>query len=122
MADTPEPDPGRWRRVKVTVIGALIALAAGIVLSSIYTSIRYGGSPLDSIFGKKRGSPSAGKLAYDRNTNSFVGIIKSEGYSVKRATQVYYIERAGGELIELPKSLIEVRDRPPPQPVPDRQN
>jgi hypothetical protein len=112
MEDSSEPNSDRWRRVKVTLAGAVIALVAGLALSVIYTSIRYGGSPLDKLFGRNRGSPVAGKLAYDRNSNVFIGIIKSEGYSVKRATQVYYIERAGGELIELPKTLVEARDRP----------
>jgi hypothetical protein len=111
MDDGLEPDGNRWRRVKVTLIGALIALIAGITLSFVYTSVRYGGSPLDGLFGRKRASAVAGKLAYDRNTHLFIGIIKSEGYSVKRATQVYYIERSGGEVIELPKSLVEARDR-----------
>lgn len=110
MDDGLEPDGNRWRRVKVTLIGALIALIAGITLSFVYTSVRYGGSPLDGLFGRKRASAVAGKLAYDRNTHLFIGIIKSEGYSVKRATQVYYIERSGGEVIELPKSLVEARD------------
>jgi hypothetical protein len=119
MESASDPNPGRWRRVKITLIGAVIALVAGIGLSSIYTSIRYGGSPLDNLLGKKRVSAVAGKLAYDRNTHLFIGIIKSEGYSVKRATQVYYIERAGGELIELPKSLVEARDRQQPQSVPE---
>jgi hypothetical protein len=118
MEDASEPKPGRWRRVKITLVGAIIAVVAGIALGSIYTSIRYGGSPLDNFLGKKRGSPVAGKLAYDRNSNLFIGIIKSEGYSVKRATQVYYIERAGGELIEVPKSLVEARDRQKPQSTP----
>lgn len=111
MDDYQDPAPNRWRRVKITLIGAVIALVAGVLLSFIYTSARYGGTPLDSLFGKRRGSAVAGKLAYDKNTHLFIGIIKSEGYSVKRATQVYYIERAGGELIELPKSLVEARDR-----------
>ena len=106
----------QWRRVKITLVGALIALVAGVAVSFIYTSVRYGGSPLDNLFGKKRGSPVAGKLAYDKNTHLFIGIIKSEGYSTRRATQVYYIERAGGELIELPKSLVEARDRPQQPP------
>jgi len=112
MEDGTDSDSNRWHRAKITLIGTLIALAAGVAVSFIYTSIRYGGSPLDSLFGKKPGSAVAGKLAYDKNTHLFIGIIKSEGYSVRRATQVYYIERAGGELIELPKSLVEARDRP----------
>ena len=109
--DDQGPGGDRWRRVKVTVVGTLIALIAGLAISFAYTSIYYGGTPLDNLFGKKRGSADAGKLAYDKNTHTFIGIIKSEGYSIRRATQVYYVERPGGELIELPKSLIEARDR-----------
>ncbi|HKF56573.1 MAG TPA: hypothetical protein VKJ45_14040 [Blastocatellia bacterium] len=113
MDDSSEPGGTGWRRLKITLIGSVIALVAGVALSFIYTSARYGGTPLDNWFGKKRGSAVAGKLAYDKNTHLFIGIIKSEGYSVRRATQVYYIERSGGELIELPKSLVEARDRAP---------
>lgn len=100
-----------WRRIRTVVIGAVIALAAGLLIAHIYTSSRYGGSALDPITGREgRGGADAGKRAFDRNSQAFLGIIKSEGYSTRRGKDVYYIERAGGQLIEVPKSLVEVRE------------
>jgi hypothetical protein len=99
------------RRLRNILIGAIVAVIAGVLISFVYTSIEYGGSPLDRILGSKKPEPATGKLAYDKNTHYFVGVIKSEGYSVKKGTQVYYIERAGGELIDVAKSLVDVRAR-----------
>lgn len=109
----PSPDDERVfsrRRILVAVVGAVIAIFAGWLAVTIYTSIRYGDNEKNDIFSGRKPSPSAGKLAYDKNTNLYIGIVKSEGYSTRRQTEVYYIERAGGELIELPKSLVDVRD------------
>ncbi|HUK91703.1 MAG TPA: hypothetical protein VLZ81_14970 [Blastocatellia bacterium] len=97
------------RRIRNIIIGAVVALILGVLISFAYTSIEYGGSPLDSIFGSKKVNPAIGKLAYDKNTHYFIGVIKSEGYSVKRAAPVFYIERAGGGLIEYPKDVVEIR-------------
>jgi hypothetical protein len=97
-------------RIKVLVMGAFIALAAGIVISSLYSYLQYGASPLDFILRRTPKSPSAGKLAYDKSTNIFLGIIKSEGYSTRRAAQVFYIERAGGQVIEVLKNNVVVRE------------
>ncbi|HEY6329836.1 MAG TPA: hypothetical protein VI756_10910 [Blastocatellia bacterium] len=109
-------DPGEERafsarRIRNLVIGAIAALIAGLIVAFAYTSIEYGGSPLDRLFGSKKVNPDIGKLAYDKNTHYFIGVIKSEGYSVKRSAPVYYIERAGGETIEYPKALVDVRAR-----------
>lgn len=102
-----------WKRLRTVVIGAVIALLAGLLIAYIYTSSRYGGTALDPLFKKEsEGSPSAGKHAFDRNSNAFLGVIKSEGYSTRRGRDVYYIERAGGQLIEVPKTLVEVREPP----------
>lgn len=100
-----------WRKARTVVVGSVIALAAGLLIAYIYTSSRYGGSALDSITKKEdRGGPDAGKLAFDKNTNAFLGVIKSEGHSTRRGKDVYYIERAGGQLIDVPKNLVEVRE------------
>jgi hypothetical protein len=93
------------------VLGAIIALLAGLLIAYIYTSSRYGGTVLDPLFKKEKGGgPSAGKHAFDKNSNAFLGVIKSEGYSTRRGADVYYIERAGGQIIEVPKGLVEVRE------------
>jgi len=100
-----------WRRVRNVIIGCIVALILGLLVSFAYTSLEYGGSPLDRILGSKKPDPAIGKLAYDKNTHYFIGVIKSAGHSVKRGTDVYYVERAGGEMIEMPKNLVDVRAR-----------
>lgn len=96
----------RW--ILITIGGVVAALALGFLISYVYTSTKYGGNQKDDVLSGRKQSPSAGKAAYDRKTHLFLGIIKSEGYSPRRGTQVYYVQRAGGDLIEVPKDLIDV--------------
>jgi hypothetical protein len=99
------------RKLRTVLIGSVVALVAGIAITFVYTSVEYGGSPFDHLFGSRKPNPAIGKLAFDKNTHYFIGTIKSDGYSVRRSAQVFYIERPGGGLIEVPKSLVDVRDR-----------
>jgi hypothetical protein len=103
-------EPSLKRRLKTLGIGAVIALVAGIGISSLYLYVQYGASPLDMVLKRERRSPNAGKLAYDKSTNIFLGIIKSEGHSTRRGADVFYVERAGGQLIEVQKSNVTVRE------------
>ena len=95
-----------WRRIKVVVVGSLAAIVIGLVAVSLYT----GGSPFETLFGRQKvESPDLGKQAYTKGTDFFIGIIKGEGVSPKRI-KVYYIEQAGGQMIEVAKERVEVRD------------
>lgn len=98
-------------RAKVLLIGTALALIAGLAIATVFTFVRYQGGPLASIFGEsKKENPHRGKLAFDKNSNTYLGVIRSEGYSTRRGTNVFYIERAGGQLIEVPKGLVEIRE------------
>ena len=95
-----------WRRIKVLVLGSVAAIVIGLVAVSFYT----GGSPFEILFGKQRvESPDLGKQAYTKGTDFFIGIIKGEGVTPKRV-KVYYIEQAGGQMIEVAKERVEVRE------------
>jgi hypothetical protein len=100
-----------WRRVKIMIIGAVLALVLGLALANLYTYTQYGGTLFDSYFGggEKKQSPAAGKFAYAKGTGDYIGIIKSEGNSSKRGA-VYYIEQPGGQMMEASKDKIEVRE------------
>lgn len=99
-----------WQRIKTLVIGIVVALVAGLVLVNTYTYFQYGGTLFDRFFEKKeKRSPMAGKLAFSKGTQYYIGIIRGEGHS-KRLGNVYYIEQAGGTMIEVPKENVEVRD------------
>ena len=106
-----EPDPDSlWQRIKVPVIGSLLALALGFVLVNVFTYVQYGGTLFDSMLGREeKVSPDVGKFAYDKGTKYYIGIIKGEGNSPRRG-KVYYIEQAGGVLIEVAKDRVEVRE------------
>jgi hypothetical protein len=99
-----------WKRIKTIVIGSVVALVVGVGAVFVYTSIQYGGTPLDRFFKRKQPAPPmAGWLAYEKDSDRFIGVIRSEGFSNKRGVDVYYIERPGGQLIEFPKSLVSAR-------------
>jgi hypothetical protein len=113
MLDQPDKPPSLWQRVKVPVIGSLLALALGFLLVNAFTYVQYGGTLFDSIFEREQEkSPDAGKLAYDKGTKYYIGIIKGEGNSPRRG-KVYYIEQAGGIMIEVSKDKVEVREPEP---------
>jgi len=99
-----------WRRVRTAAIGAVAALVIGLILVNSYTYLQYGGTMFDRFFEKKeKKSPVAGKLAFDKGTKYYIGVIRSEGRSPRRGN-VYYIEQAGGNMIEVPKENVEVRE------------
>ena len=99
-----------WRRIKIMIIGALLAIVLGVVLANLYTYTQYGGTMFDSYFGgEKKPSPVAGKFAYAKGTGDYVGIIKGEGNSPSRGA-VYYIEQPGGQMMEASKDKVEVRE------------
>ena len=101
-----------WRRIKVAVIGSLAAILLGAVIVSIYTYSQYGGTPFDGLFGRRtQESPDVGKRAYTKGTDFFIGIIRGEGVNTRRI-RVYYIEQAGGQMIEVARERVEVRERP----------
>ena len=98
-------------RVKIAVVGTLVSLLAGAVLFFVIFTVRYGQTPFGHMFGGGRNeNREAGKLAYDKSSKVFLGIIRSEGHSVERGADVFYIERAGGSLIEVRKDRVEVRE------------
>ena len=98
------------RRLKIMLIGAVLAIVLGIALANLYTYTQYGGTMFDSYFAKdKKPSPVVGKFAYAKGTGDYIGIIKGEGNSPRRGA-VYYIEQAGGQMMEASKDKVEVRD------------
>lgn len=98
------------RRIKIMFIGALLALVLGIALANLYTYTQYGGTMFDSYFAsEKKPSPVAGKFAYAKGTGDYIGIIKGEGTSPRRGP-VYYIEQAGGQMMEASKDKVDVRE------------
>jgi hypothetical protein len=99
-----------WRRVRRLLVGSAVVVLAGAMLISLVTYYRYGGTPFDNLLGrKKEENPDKGKLAFDKGTKFYIGIIKGEGYSQRRG-KVYYIEQAGGGVIEIAKERVEVRE------------
>jgi hypothetical protein len=58
--------------------------------------------------GEKK-SPMAGKLAFDKRTEHYFGIIRGEGHT-SRLGDVYYVEQPGGSMIEVPRENVDARD------------
>jgi hypothetical protein len=99
-----------WRRIRNLLVGAVIIVVGGLVAVNLYMYLQYGGTMFDRYFEKKeQKSPMAGKLAFDKGTKYYIGIIRGEGRS-QRQGNVYYIEQAGGTLIEVAKVNVEVRE------------
>ncbi len=99
-----------WRRIKIMIIGAILAIVVGLALANLYTYTQYGGTMFDSYFGDdKKQSPVVGKFAYAKGTGDYIGIIKGEGNSPRRG-QVYYVEQPGGQMMEASKDKVEVRE------------
>jgi hypothetical protein len=99
-----------WRRIKTLIVGTIFAVVAGLVAVNLFTYFQYGGTMFDRYFDKKeKKSPMAGKLAFDKGTKYYIGIIRGEGHTARRGN-VYFIEQAGGNLIDVAKESVEVRD------------
>ena len=99
-----------WRRIRTMIVGTVLAAVVGLALVNLYMYVQYGGTMFDRYFKKKGAkSPMAGKLAFDKGTKYYIGVIRDEGKSPRRG-EVYYIEQAGGSMIEVSKDNIEVRD------------
>lgn len=99
-----------WRRIRTLIIGTALAAVAGLVAVNTFTYFQYGGTMFDRYFEKKeQKSPMAGKLAFDKGTKYYIGVIRGEGHSARRGN-VYVIEQAGGNMIEVSKENVEVRD------------
>src|SRR6266571_1929304 len=98
------------RRIRTIIIGTAAAGVLGLVLVNSFMYLQYGGTMFDRLFEKKeRKSPVAGKLAFDKGTKYYIGIIRGEGHS-SRLGDVYYVEQAGGSMIEVSKQIVEVRN------------
>lgn len=98
------------RRIRNLVFGTVIVVIGGLVAVNVFTYLQYGGTMFDRYFVKKEPkSPMAGKLAFDKGTKYYIGIIRAEGRS-QRQGSVYYIEQPGGTMIEVAKVNVEVRD------------
>ena len=99
-----------WQRIRTLIVGTVIAAGVGLVLVNSYMYVQYGGTMFDRFFEKnEKKSPVAGKLAFDKGTKYYIGIIRGEGHTSRRGN-VYYIEQAGGSMIEVSKENVEVRD------------
>jgi len=99
-----------WRRIKTLVIGTVLAIVAGLVAVNTFTYFQYGGTMFDRYFEKKKKpSPMAGKLAFDKGTKYYIGVIRGEGHT-SRLGNVYFIEQAGGNMIDVAKENVEVRE------------
>ena len=97
------------RRVRNIILGVIAAFFVGLVLANTFTYVQYGGTMFDKYLKKEKKSPAAGKFAYSKGTNFYQGIIRGEGTSPSKG-KVYYIEQAGGSMMEVSKDLIEVRE------------
>ena len=99
-----------WRRIRTLIIGTVLAAVAGLIAVNTFTYFQYGGTMFDRYFEKKeKKSPMAGKLAFDKGTKYYIGVIRGEGHTSKRG-DVYFIEQAGGNMIDVAKENVEVRD------------
>ena len=109
-----------FRRIRRLLIGAVLFAIGGLLAVNAFMYLQYGGTMFDRYFEKKeQTSPMAGKLAFDKGTKYYIGIVRGEGHS-QRQGDVYYIEQAGGTLIEVAKTNVEVRD--PDKPNPEKLN
>jgi hypothetical protein len=99
-----------WRRIRTLIAGIVIVAVAGLVAVNLFTYMRYGGTMFDRYFEKnEQKSPMAGKLAFDKGTKFYIGIIRGEGHTAARGN-VYFIEQPGGNMIDLSKENVEVRE------------
>jgi hypothetical protein len=101
------------QRIKTVIIGSIVAIILGLVVVNTYTYFQYGGTMFDRFFeGKEQetNSPDAGKFAYGKSTGDYMGIIRGEKKSPGRG-QLYLIEQPGGQLMEISKERIEVREK-----------
>jgi len=98
------------RRIRNLIFGTVIMVIGGLAAVNVFMYLQYGGTMFDRYFEKKEPkSPMAGKLAFDKGTKYYIGIIRGEGRS-QRQGNVYYIEQAGGSMIEVAKVNVEVRE------------
>ena len=97
------------RRLRTLIIGILIAVVLGFLAVNLFTYLQYGGTFFDRYFEKKEKSAVAGKLAFDKGTKYYIGVIRGEGRS-RKLGNVYYIEQAGGTFVEVSKANVEVRN------------
>jgi hypothetical protein len=98
------------RRVRNLIIGSVVAMIVGLGLANLYTYTQYGGTMFDKYLRKdKPQSAVVGKFAYAKGRGDYLGIIKGEGNSPRRG-EVYYIEQPGGQMMEVAKDKIEVRE------------
>ena len=101
------------RRVRTVILGSACAAILGLMLVNAFMYLQYGGTMFDRFFVKEeKKSPVAGKLAFDKGTKYYIGIIRREGHTA-RLGDVYYVEQAGGGMIEVSKANVEVRDPVP---------
>ena len=90
--------------------GTALAIVVGLVAVNLFTYFQYGGTMFDRYFENKESkSPMAGKLAFDKGTKYYIGVIRGEGHTARRGN-VYFIEQAGGNMIDVSKENVEVRD------------
>jgi len=100
-----------WRRVRTVIVGSIAVIVIGVLAVSLYTYTQYGGTPFDRFIGReKKVNPAVGKRAFDKYLNTYIGVIKGEGKNVRRG-EVFYIEQAGGQLIEVTKERVEIREQ-----------
>jgi len=98
------------RRIRTLLVGTALAIVGGLVAVNTFTYFQYGGTMFDRYFEKKeKKSPMAGKLAFDKGTKYYIGIIRGEGHTARRG-DVYLIEQAGGNMIDVAKESVEVRE------------
>ena len=101
------------RRIRTLIVGAACAAILGLMLVNAFMYLQYGGTMFDRFFVKEeKKSPVAGKLAFDKGTKYYIGIIKNEGHTA-RLGDVYYVEQAGGGIVEVSKVNVEVREPVP---------
>jgi hypothetical protein len=100
-----------WSRMRTIIVGSVAVIVIGALAVSLYTYTQYGGTPFDRFIGReKEVNPAIGKRAFDKYLNTYIGVIKGEGKNVRRG-EVYYIEQAGGQMIEVAKERVETREQ-----------
>ena len=72
------------RRIRTLILGTAVAIVGGLVAVNSFMYLQYGGTMFDRYFEKKETkSPVAGKLAFDKGTKYYIGIIRGEGHTSK---------------------------------------
>ncbi|HYP26221.1 MAG TPA: hypothetical protein VE262_05850 [Blastocatellia bacterium] len=100
-----------WRRIRTVIAGSVAVVLIGVLAVSLYTHTQYGGTPFDRFFKREeKANPAIGKRAFDKYLNTYIGVIRGEGKHVRRG-EVYYIEQAGGQMIEVKKERVETREQ-----------